>query len=83
MSITPAQLAEWRRIIREEGALHSALAQRIAPLLMDEIELAWAQLEKARREDGAREAAALRVRLAAAGQHAREVPEPTPRRRKA
>src|SRR5512138_2889443 len=65
MSITPAQLAEWRRIIREEGALHSALAQRIAPMLMDEIERAWAQLERTRREEGAREAAALRKRLAA------------------
>jgi uncharacterized protein YicC (UPF0701 family) len=63
MSITPAQVAEWRRIIREEGALHSALAQRIAPMLLEEIERAWAQLERARRDEGAREAAALRARL--------------------
>ncbi len=46
MSITQAQLAEWRRIIREEGALHSALAQRIAPRLLDEIERAWAELDR-------------------------------------
>jgi uncharacterized small protein (DUF1192 family) len=64
MTITPAQLAEWRRIIREEGALHSALAQRIAPMLMDEIERAWAQMERARSEQGALEAAALGQRLA-------------------
>ena len=63
MSITPAQLAEWRRIIREEGALHSALAQRIAPMLMDEIERAWSQLERLRCEQGAEEANALRKRL--------------------
>ena len=63
MSITPAQVAEWRRIIREEGALHSALAQRIAPMLLEEVERAWAQLERARRDEGAREAAALRARL--------------------
>ncbi len=48
MSITQAQLAEWRRIIREEGALHSALAQRIAPRLLDEIERVWAELDRAR-----------------------------------
>jgi hypothetical protein len=48
MSITQAQLAEWRRIIREEGALHSALAQRIAPRLLDEIERAWAELDRVR-----------------------------------
>src|SRR6266508_3227818 len=64
MSITPAQLAEWRRIIREEGALHSALAQRIAPMLLDEIERAWALLGRARREEGALESAALKRRLA-------------------
>ncbi len=64
MSITPAQVAEWRRIIREEGALHSALAQRIAPMLLEEIERAWALLEHARRDEGAREAAALRAHLA-------------------
>ena len=63
MSITPAQVAEWRRIIREEGALHSALAQRIAPMLLEEVERAWAQLEHVRRDEGAREAAALRARL--------------------
>lgn len=82
MSITPAQLAEWRRIIREEGALHSALAQRIAPMLMDEIERAWAQLERARREEGADEAAALRRRLAAAAPHADAVPASAPARRR-
>lgn len=66
MSITPAQLTEWRRVIREEGALHSALAQRIAPMLMDELERAWTQLERLRREEFAQGAAALRKRLAGA-----------------
>jgi hypothetical protein len=82
MSITPAQLAEWRRIIREEGALHSALAQRIAPMLMDEIEHAWAQLERTRRQDGAREAADLRTRLAAGNHPAETSHEPAPARRR-
>ena len=64
MPITPAQVAEWRRIIREQGALHSALAQRIAPSLIEEIERAWAELDRHRHEAGARDAAALKRRLA-------------------
>jgi uncharacterized protein YicC (UPF0701 family) len=78
MSITPAQLAEWRRIIREQGALHSALAQRIVPMLMDEVEHAWAQLERSRRQDGTREAAALKSRLAALAHPAEASHEPAP-----
>jgi uncharacterized protein YicC (UPF0701 family) len=82
MSITPAQLAEWRRIIREEGALHSALAQRIAPLLMDEIERAWTQIERGRREEGAEEAAALRRRLPGTELRGDAVPEAAAARRR-
>jgi uncharacterized protein YicC (UPF0701 family) len=82
MSITPAQLAEWRRIIRDEGALHSALAQRIAPMLMDEIERAWAQLERTRREEGAQEAAALKKRLAGVVLPAEASPERVPARKR-
>ncbi len=79
--ITPAQLAEWRRIIREQGALHSALAQRIAPMLLDEIERAWAQIERSRREEGAREAASLRRHVAAAPAAEEEAPAGLRRRR--
>jgi uncharacterized protein YicC (UPF0701 family) len=75
MSITLAQLAEWRRIIRDEGALHSALAQRIAPLLMDEIERAWAQLNRTRREEGAQESAALKKRLTGVARASGSSPE--------
>ena len=64
MSITPAQVAEWRRVIREQGSLHSALAQRIAPSLLDEIERSWAELDRHRREAGARESAGSTGRLA-------------------
>jgi hypothetical protein len=80
MSIRPAQLAEWRRIIREEGALHSALAQRIAPMLMDELERAWIQLERSRREEFAQGAAALRKRLAGATEASPEPALPGRRR---
>ncbi len=81
MSITPAQVAEWRRIIHEEGALHSALAQRIAPMLLEEIERAWAQLERIRRDDGAREATALRSRLGDATNREQAAPGRARRRR--
>lgn len=63
MSITPAQVAEWRRVIREEGALHSALAQRIAPRLLEEIERAWAEIERVRRKVAVQENAAPERRL--------------------
>lgn len=82
MSITPAQVAEWRRIIREEGALHSALAQRIAPMLLEEIERAWAQLERAHRAEGAQEAAALRARLGDTTNSEQTVPGPARGRRR-
>jgi hypothetical protein len=89
MSITQAQLAEWRRIIREEGALHSALAQRIAPRLLDEIERVWAELDRARCKGAVPAAGAAIVKKAAAPERRlAEVPRPsqastsgTPRKR--
>ena len=79
MSITQAQLAEWRRIIREEGALHSALAQRIAPRLLDEIERAWAELDRARCKGAVPAAGAAIVKKAATPERRlAEVARPSP-----
>lgn len=55
--VTPADLAAWRGDIAEHGALYPAQAQRIAPLLMDELERAWEELARARAELAARSAA--------------------------
>jgi hypothetical protein len=44
--LTPADLAEWRRAIAEEGdgeSLDPTTAQAIAPKLMAEIEALWAE----------------------------------------
>ncbi len=51
--ITPADLAEWRRALAEEGDgefLDPTTAQAIAPKLMAEIEALWAEAARARAE---------------------------------
>jgi len=62
MPVTPAQLAEWRLALREEGDgefLDPTLARQIAPKLMEELERAWARAEWADRDAAVKEAAAL------------------------
>ena len=47
--LIPADLAEWRRTLVEEGDgehLDPTLAQTIAPLLMAEVEALWAERER-------------------------------------
>jgi hypothetical protein len=59
--LTPADLAEWRRQLFEEGDgewLDPTSAQEIAPLLMAEVEALWAEREGIRL-DALREAAGL------------------------
>jgi hypothetical protein len=49
--LTPADLAEWRRAIAEEGdgeSLDPTTAQAIAPKLMAEIEALWAEAARAK-----------------------------------
>jgi hypothetical protein len=49
--LTPADLAEWRRALDEEGDgefLDPTTAQAIAPTLMTEVETLWAELQMAR-----------------------------------
>jgi len=51
--ITPADLAEWKRALAEEGDgdfLDPTLAQQIAPRLIAEVELLQAELRQARGE---------------------------------
>lgn len=59
--LTPADLAEWRRQLFEEGDgewLDPSTAQEIAPRLMAEVEALWAERDAARLE-ALREAAGL------------------------
>ncbi len=54
--VTPADLAEWRRALAEEGDgeyLDPTLAQQIAPRLIAEVELLHAELRRARGEPAA------------------------------
>lgn len=49
-AVTLSQIAEWRRALRDEGDgdfLDPALAQEIAPKLMDEVERLHAELARA------------------------------------
>ena len=64
MTITPADLAEWRAQLPEDGDhLDPTLAQVLAPKLMDEVERLQGELARARRQLAAEEAAALEKRL--------------------
>ncbi len=64
MRITPAELAEWRAALPDDGDhLDPTLAQLIAPKLIDEVERLQAELGRARRQLAAEEAAALETRL--------------------
>lgn len=51
--LTPADLAEWRRALTEEGDgefLDPTIAQVIAPKLMAEIEALWAEAARPKGE---------------------------------
>jgi hypothetical protein len=53
--LTPADLAEWRRQLSEEGdgELHDpTVAQAAMPRLMAEVETLWAELERLRAAAG-------------------------------
>jgi hypothetical protein len=48
--LVPADLAEWRRLLREEGDgehLDPTLAQVLVPRLMAEVEALWVERERA------------------------------------
>ena len=56
MSITTAQLAEWRAQLPDDGNhLDPMLAQVMAPKLIDEVERLQAELARARRQLAAEE----------------------------
>ena len=66
-AITPAQLAEWRRALLQEGGSQfgdPTLSEVFAERLMTELEHAWGQLALAQRRLVAQEAATLEKRLA-------------------
>jgi hypothetical protein len=66
-AITPAQLAEWRRVLLQEGGTEfgdPTLSEVIAEKLMTELEHVWGQLVRAGRGLVAQEAAMLEKRLA-------------------
>jgi hypothetical protein len=68
--ITPADLAEWRRQVAEDGGqdlLAPATAQALVPLLAAELELAWAERDRARLEALREAARLLDDRLASVG----------------
>jgi len=78
LTVTAAQITEWRRAIAQDGALHPALASRIVPRLLDEIEHVWALLERAERERAALEAAGGEDRFATAAAGRRAGPPRRP-----
>jgi hypothetical protein len=62
MSITTAQLAEWRAQLPEDGDhLDPTLAQVIAPMLIDEVERLQAELARVLRQVAADDGRALAI----------------------
>jgi hypothetical protein len=65
MRLTPNDLAVWRRHVREDcdGEFDTTLADQLVAKLMAEVEMLWAERDRAKAETLAQIAAVLEARL--------------------